>query len=51
MQSKEQARHWWQCEWDNESCPTRATEWVPEAGKVVCDWHATVLKAVNEVMA
>ena len=51
MQSKEQARHWWQCEWRSEDCVNRASEWHPAIQMVLCDWHSTVVNTVDEVMA
>jgi hypothetical protein len=48
---EEKSRHWWQCEWNNESCVHRAAEWHPAIQLVLCEWHSTVYKGVDEVMA
>jgi hypothetical protein len=48
---EEKNRHWWQCEWNNESCVHRAAEWHPAIQLVLCEWHSTVYKGVDEVMA
>ncbi|GAG52587.1 unnamed protein product [marine sediment metagenome] len=45
------SEHWWQCEWDKgAACPNVVAEWHPAIQRVLCEWHSTVVHAVDGVM-